>query len=81
VPQTLEIQLQRWVNPMEYGFYGGDHHIHAAGCAHYTNPTEGVTPQDMFLQVKGEGLNVGCVLTWGPCFDHQRQFFAPTATS
>jgi hypothetical protein len=64
---------------MEYGFYGGDHHIHAAGCAHYTFPTEGVTPEDMFLQVKGEGLNVGCVLTWGPCFDHQRTFFAPTA--
>jgi hypothetical protein len=34
----------------------------------------------MFLQVKGEGLNVGCVLTWGPCFDHQRTFFAPTAS-
>ena len=26
---------------MDYGFYSGDHHIHAAGCAHYTNPTEG----------------------------------------
>ena len=33
----------------------------------------------MFRQVKGEGLNVGCVLTWGPGFDHQRQFFEPTA--
>jgi hypothetical protein len=33
----------------------------------------------MFLQVKGEALNVGCVLTWGPCFEHQRQFFAPEA--
>ena len=32
----------------------------------------------MFLQVKGEGLNVGCVLTWGPCYDFQRQFFEPT---
>jgi hypothetical protein len=31
----------------------------------------------MFRQVKGEGLNVGCVLTWGPCFQHQRQFFNP----
>ena len=53
----------------------GDHHIHAAGCAHYTNPTEGVYPEDMFLHVKGEGLNVGCCLTWGPCYDYQRQFF------
>ena len=36
-------------------------------------------PEDMFLQVQGEGLNVGCVLTWGPCFDHQRQFFGARA--
>jgi len=36
-----------------------------------------VTPEDMFLQVNGEGLNVGCVLTWGPCFDYQRRFFTP----
>jgi hypothetical protein len=69
------VKLTRWVNPAEFGWYSGDHHIHAAGCAHYTNPTEGVLPQDMFLHVKGEGLNVGCCLTWGPCYDHQRQFF------
>jgi hypothetical protein len=31
----------------------------------------------MFRQVKGEGLNVGCVLTWGPCYDYQRRFFLP----
>ncbi len=74
---TLEVQLQRWINPAEYGFYSGDHHIHGAGCAHYTSPTEGVTPEDMFRQVEGEGLNVGCVLTWGPCFDFQRRFFSP----
>jgi len=74
----IEVKLERWTNPMDYGFYCGDHHIHAAGCAHYTSPTQGVTPEDMFLQVVGEGLNVGCVLTWGPCFDYQRRFFAPT---
>ena len=67
--------LKRWINPADFGWYSGDHHIHAAGCAHYTSPTEGVLPQDMFLHVKGEGLNVGCCLTWGPCYDHQRQFF------
>ncbi|WP_145306521.1 hypothetical protein [Gimesia fumaroli] len=77
--QTIDVPLKRWVNPRDYGFYSGDHHIHAAGCAHYDNPTKGVTPRDMFNQVKGEGLNVGCVLTWGPCFDAQRQFFASTA--
>jgi hypothetical protein len=73
------VNLDRWVNPRNFGFYSGDHHIHAAGCSHYTNPTEGVFAEDMFLHVKGEGLNVGCNLTWGPCYDFQRQFFEPTA--
>ena len=72
-------ELARWVNPRFHGFFCGDHHIHGAGCSHYESPTEGVLPKDMFMQVKGEGLNVGCVLTWGPCFDYQRQFFSPLA--
>ncbi|OYW19794.1 MAG: hypothetical protein B7Z55_08240 [Planctomycetales bacterium 12-60-4] len=33
----------------------------------------------MFRQVKGEGLHVGCVLTWGPCYDFQRRYFQPKA--
>jgi hypothetical protein len=78
---SIAVKVERWVNPMEDGFYSGDHHIHAAGCAHYTNPTEGVHAADMFLHVKGEGLNVGCNLTWGPCYDYQRQFFEPTANA
>jgi hypothetical protein len=73
----LDVKLERWVNPADYGFFSGDHHIHAAGCLHYTNPTEGVLPEDMYLHVKGEGLNVGCCLTWGPCYDYQRKFFEP----
>lgn len=76
---VVKVQLKRWTDPTIHGFYSGDHHIHAAGCAHYTNPTEGVFAQDMFLHVKGEGMNVGCNLTWGPCYDFQRQFFEPTA--
>ena len=75
----LTIHLERWVNPLSFGYASGDHHIHAAGCSHYTMPTEGVLPADMFRQVKGEGLNVGCVLTWGPCYDYQRQFFGMKA--
>ena len=75
----VRVNLDRWVNPTDFGFYCGDHHIHGAGCSHYDNPTQGVTPQDMFSQVKGEGLNVGCVLTWGPCYDFQRQYFSPIA--
>jgi len=82
-PQTpnpkLETQLARWVNPRTHGFLSGDHHIHASGCAHYTQPSVGFSPADMFRQVKGEALNVGCVLTWGPGFDHQQQFFSPDA--
>ncbi|MCI0422901.1 MAG: CehA/McbA family metallohydrolase, partial [Acidobacteria bacterium] len=73
---TIQVQLERWVHPMAYGYYSGDHHIHAAGCAHYMSPTEGVLPSDMFLQVRGEGLNVGSILTWGPGFNYQRQFFS-----
>ena len=76
---AFAVKLERWINPKDYGFYSGDHHIHAAGCAHYTNPTEGVFAEDMFLHCKGEALNVGCNLTWGPCYDFQRQFFEPTA--
>ena len=75
----ISVKLERWIDPSAHGFYSGDHHIHAAGCAHYTSPSEGVDPADMFRQVKGEGLNVGSVLTWGPGFDHQRQFFGPDA--
>jgi hypothetical protein len=71
------VKLERWIDPAASGFWSGDHHIHGAGCAHYTSPTEGVTPEDMFRQVRGEALNVGCVLTWGPCFDYQRRFFSP----
>src|SRR5262249_13341557 len=74
---ALDLRLERGINPNTYGFFCGDHHIHAAGCSHYTDPTQGVTPEDMVLQVKGEGLNVGCVLTLRPCFDYQRRFVGP----
>ncbi len=74
-PAEVAVKLERWVNPMDFGFYGGDHHIHAAGCAHYTSPDIGMLPEHMFQQVKGEGLNVGEVLTWGYGFQHQLPFF------
>jgi hypothetical protein len=70
--------LKRWIDPAATGWYSGDHHIHAAGCAHYTNPTEGVLAQDMIRHTMGEDLKVGCNLTWGPCFDYQKQFFTGT---
>lgn len=73
---TIQAQLERWVHPLAYGYYSGDHHIHAAGCAHYTSPTEGVLPREMFRQIKGEGLNVGSILSWGYGFNYQKQFFS-----
>jgi len=71
----LAFQVERWIDPAQLGWWSGDHHIHAAGCAHYTNPTEGVLAQDMMRHCLGEDLKVGCNLTWGPCFDFQKQFF------
>ena len=73
--QTVEFKLQRWIDPSKCGWWSGDHHIHAAGCAHYTVPTEGVMASDMSRHCQGEDLKVGCNLTWGPCFDFQKQFF------
>jgi hypothetical protein len=74
-PLTFDGKLQRWINPAKFGWFSGDHHIHAAGCTHYETPTEGVNPADMMRHILGEGLNVGSVLTWGPGYDHQKQFF------
>lgn len=67
--------LKRWIDPVRLGWYSGDHHIHAAGCSHYEAPTQGVLPQDMIRHVVGEALSVGSVLTWGPCYYYQKQFF------
>jgi len=75
-PRELAVRLERWIDPAKLGWYSGDHHIHAAGCAHYDNPTQGVSPKDMWRQVEGEALNVGSVLTWGPCYYHQKRFFS-----
>jgi len=87
-PQTKKIEvaiasanevsfaMNRWINPPKYHWYSGDHHVHAAGCSHYQNPTEGVQPEDMVRQIQGEKLNVGAVLTWGPCYYYQKKFFS-----
>ncbi|HVV71742.1 MAG TPA: CehA/McbA family metallohydrolase, partial [Verrucomicrobiae bacterium] len=73
--EAQTFKLQRWIDPAKLGWWSGDHHIHAAGCAHYTVPTEGVLASDMYRHCQGEDLKVGCNLTWGPCFDFQKQFF------
>ena len=75
-PQEIALTLERWIDPSKFGWYSGDHHVHAAGCSHYQNPTEGVLPKDMMRQLLGESLNIGVVLTWGPCYYYQKQFFS-----
>jgi len=74
--QELLFRLVRWIDPSRESYYSGDHHIHSAGCSHYENPTEGVLPEDMWPQINGEALNVASVLTWGPSYYHQKQFFS-----
>ncbi|MGI8782357.1 MAG: CehA/McbA family metallohydrolase [Acidobacteriota bacterium] len=84
-PAEVAFELKRWIDPSRLGWYSGDHHIHSAGCSHYENPTQGVQPEDMWRQLQGEALNIGSVLTWGPCYYYQKQFFSgqdhPLSTS
>lgn len=74
---TMEapFRLQRWIHLAALGWYSADHHLHAAGCSHYESPEEGVKPADMWRQVLGEDLNLAAVLSWGPGWYHQKQFF------
>jgi len=74
-PMDLAFHLERWIDPAKLGWYSGDHHIHAAGCAHYEKPTEGVYPSDMMRYILGEDLKVGSVLSWGPSWYFQKTFF------
>ena len=74
-PMELVFHLERWIDPAKTGWYSGDHHIHAAGCAHYEKPTEGVYPADMMRYILGEDLKVGSVLSWGPGWYFQKTFF------
>ncbi len=74
-PLSVDYRVKRWIDTSKQGYWSGDHHIHAAGCLHYENPTQGVHPPDMLRHIMGEDLKVGCCLTWGPCFDYQKQFF------
>ncbi|NOS72208.1 MAG: CehA/McbA family metallohydrolase [Verrucomicrobia bacterium] len=73
--KQVEFKVKRWIDPSLTGWWSGDHHIHAAGCAHYVKPTEGVLASDMIRHCMGEDLKIGANLTWGPCFDYQKQFF------
>jgi hypothetical protein len=75
-PHEMSFQLDRWIDPAKFGWYSGDHHVHAAGCSHHMNPAEGVEPRDMMRQLLGERFNIGSVLTWSPDYYYQKQFFS-----
>lgn len=72
---TETFQLERWIHMKEKGFYSLDHHVHGGGCSHYESPEAGVRPEAMLRQAMGEDLNVASVLSWGPCWYHQKTFF------
>ncbi|MGW3955391.1 CehA/McbA family metallohydrolase [Streptomyces sp. NPDC004752] len=78
---AIPLVLDRWVETVARGYYAGDPHIHAAGCSHYHTPTEGVAPETMIRHIRGEGLAIGSVLTWGPCYYYQKQFFSGDSIS
>jgi len=67
--------LKRWINMAKLGWYSADHHVHGAGCSHYDSPEEGVPPAFMLKQAMGEDLNISAVLTWGPNWYYQKNFF------
>lgn len=78
---SIDVKLERWIDPAKWGFYSGDTHIHAAGCAHYERPTEGVGPETLIRHIRGEALTIGDALNWGPSWYYQKQFFSGTAES
>jgi hypothetical protein len=72
---TETFKLERWIHMAKKNWFSLDHHVHAGGCSHYESPAAGVNPSAMMRQTLGEDLNVACVLSWGPCWYHQKTFF------
>ncbi len=71
----VAFELKRWINMAKLGWISADHHVHAAGCAHYDSPQEGVPPSAIWRQALGEDLNISALLTWGPSWYHQKKYF------
>ena len=49
--------------------------LNLRGLASRSKRAAAAAPADMFRHILGEDLNVGCVLSWGPCWYHQKQLF------
>ena len=66
---AIDLKLERWIDTAAAGYYSGDHHIHAAGCAHYTVPDGGgyaggyVSAGEGGGAERGSGADVGAVLS------------------
>lgn len=71
----VDFQLKRWINLPKLSWYSSDHHVHASGCSHYNSPVEGVRPEDMWRQAAGEALNISALLSWGPGWYFQKNYF------
>lgn len=74
-----EFHMTRWIDPAASGWYSGDVHVHASGCAHYSDPSVGVGPATMGRHARGEGLWIAEVLTWGPGWEVQGRNFTGRA--
>ena len=75
-PEELSFQLERWIDPVEIRLVFGRPSCSRRRLLALQNPAEGVLPKDMMRQICGEKLNVGAVLTWGPDYYYQKQFFS-----
>jgi hypothetical protein len=78
-PASLEINLERWIDPMRLGWYPGDPHLHPEGQAFGIVSKLGLTPETMLRQASGEALSVGSVLIWTGGYYYEKQFLTGIA--
>jgi TolB protein len=65
--RTYTVQLQRLIDPTEYGWFSGDTHVHQAHGG--TGAAYTIDNQEMARVARAEDINVTCVLTNGPNFN------------
>jgi len=77
----IGINLKRWINPSDWGWYSGDAHMHGNCCIPYRIPAKGVPPETMIRGLRGEGLAIGEVLAFALEWPYQSHFFTQRAQS
>ena len=74
-------QLERWIDPAALRLVSPATTTSTPPAAPTTRTRpKACSPQDMMRHILGEDLDVGCVLTWGPWYYYQKQFFAARTT-